>query len=112
MSYDASGDVLGVDSETPARPLRVVGSFAPVVPFVVSGAGASTNTDTITVTFPSLRTIAGWTVDAYDLSSGSKASDDAIIVTASGNILTIVEVAGGIIEANRYQGIVWGKARL
>lgn len=112
MSYDATGDAFGYDGQKPTKPARVIGSFLPIVPFVVSGLGASTATDTITVTFPSLKTIQGWTVDAYDLSTGTKASDDAILVTASGNVLTIVEASGGIIEANRYQGLVWGNAKL
>lgn len=108
MSYDASGDATGFDRKNPPKVVPAIGSFVPVVPFVVSGAGATTATDTITITFPSLRDIVGFTVDAYDLSDGSKASDDAIKVTASGNVLTILEVSAGVIEANRYQGFVWG----
>ena len=112
MAYDASGDAVGVDGSSRPSPARVVGSFLPIIPFKVSGAGASTSTDTITITFPSLSSITGWMVDVYALADGSKASDDAIIVTVSGNVLTITEVSAGIIEANRYQGFVWGPTKL
>lgn len=112
MSYDASGDVVGINGLKPANPAQVIGSFLPIIPFKVSGAGAATDTDTITITFPALKTIHGWLVDAYVIASGSKVDDDAITVTVSGNVMTIVENGAGTIEADRYQGLVWGDAKL
>ena len=112
MSYDASGDVLGFDNKNPAKLVPAVGSFLPLIPFVVSGLGAGVTTDTITITFPALRSIVGWVCDVYVLANGSKVDDDAVTITASGNTLTIVENGAGTIEADRYQGLVWGPAKL
>jgi hypothetical protein len=110
-TYTADADVLGFDNKNPAKAMPAIGSYTPLVPFVVSGAGASTGNDSISITFPSLREIVGWVCDVYLLADGSKASDDAILVTKSGNTLTITEAAGGVIEVNRYQGFAWGPIR-
>jgi len=111
-TYNASGDVVGVDGKKPAKPVEVIGSFLPIVPFKVDGAGASTGNDSISITFPNMKTIHGWVVDAYVTSTGAKTDDDAILVTASGNVLTITEAGAGTIELDTYQGLVWGDARL
>jgi hypothetical protein len=112
MSVDISSAQKGFDGQTPAKPMRVIGSFMPMIPFVVDGAGVSTTSDTGTITFPQLTLIRGWVVDAYVTSSGSKVDDDAITVTVSGNVMTIKENGAGTIELDTYQGIVWGDAKL
>lgn len=108
MAVDISSAQLGVDGRTPAQPLRVVGSFVPIIPFSVDGAGVGAASDTATIIFPALKSIRGWVVDAYVTSTGSKVDDDAITVTVSGNTMTIKENGAGTIELDTYQGIVWG----
>jgi len=40
------------------------------------------------------------------------ATDSNVLVTFTGNTLTIVEVAAGDIEVNVYSGFVWGDVKL
>jgi hypothetical protein len=111
-TYNASGDAVGVDGKKPPRPVAVIGSFMPVVPFKVDGAGASTGNDSISITFPGLKSIHGHLVQAFVTATGATTNDDALLVTVSGNVLTITEGGAGTIETDTYHGLVWGEANL
>lgn len=111
-TYDAKADVVGFDGKKPPRLTPVIGSFSPSVYFKVDGAGASTGNDSISIVFPQLRTIQGHLVQAYVTATGAKTDDDAILVTISGNVMTITEAGAGTIELDTYHGVVWGDAKL
>src|SRR3990167_1026086 len=81
----------GFDGQSPAGALPVIGSYCPIIPFKETPANATS----MTITFPQLRRIRGWLVQALNSSNEILGGDSdgalGMVVTASGNVLTIAD---------------------
>lgn len=109
---DLTAFVKGADGKNPAGLLKAVGSFCQLIPFQVDGSLNSNAGPTTTITFPALREISGFIVQARKISDGDMDDSDLGLATSSGNTLTITEGAGGDAELHVYAGFVWGPAKL
>ena len=109
---DLTGYETGADGKSPAQLLKAIGSFCQLIPFQVVGSANSNAGATTTISFPALRSIAGFVVMNRSIANGDMALNDAGLVTSSGVTLTFTESVGGDAELQIYSGLVWGPAKL
>jgi len=110
-----SNTTVGTDGVNPPKPVEVVGSFSPLIPFKCTIGGTTTSES---ITFPQLSVIVGVVILPLGASGVTAFGDSngalGPLVTWTGNVLTIADGTDYNLDqtSSIIYGIVWGKAKL